>query len=74
MKTFYMGVSKNKGTPKSSILIGVSIINHSFWGTPIFGNTHIRTMKSEFLLFLPYLFYTLHIGIQFTWIPSDIGF
>ena len=31
-----MGVSKNNGTPKSSILIGFSIINHPFWGTPIF--------------------------------------
>ena len=29
-----MGVSKNNGTPKSSI------INHPFWGIPIFGNTH----------------------------------
>ena len=28
----YMGVSKNNGTP---ILIGFSIINHPFWGTPI---------------------------------------
>ena len=37
----YMAVSKNRGTPKSSILIGFSIINHPFWGTPIFGNTHI---------------------------------
>ena len=37
----YMDVSKNRGTPKSSILIGFSIINHPFWGTPIFGNTHI---------------------------------
>ena len=27
--------------PKSSILIGVSIINHPFWGTPIFGNTYV---------------------------------
>ena len=27
--------------PKSSILIGFSIINHPFWGTPIFGNTHL---------------------------------
>ena len=34
-----MGVSKNNGAPKSSILIGCSIINHPFWGTPIFGNT-----------------------------------
>ncbi len=38
----HMGVSKNRGTPKSSIFIGVSITNHPFWGpTPIFGNTHI---------------------------------
>ena len=38
---FHMGVSKISGTPKSSILIGVSLINHPFWGTPIFGNAHI---------------------------------
>ena len=37
----YMDVSENSGIPKSSILIGFSIINHPFWGTPIFGNTHI---------------------------------
>ena len=40
-KKIHMGVSLNGGTPKSSILIGFSIINHPFWGTPIFGNTHI---------------------------------
>ena len=38
---FYMGVSENGGTPKSSNLIGISIVNHPFWGTPIFGNIHI---------------------------------
>ena len=38
----YMEVSENRGTPKSSILIGFSIVNHSFWGTPIFGNTHVH--------------------------------
>ena len=32
-------VSKNSGTPKSSILIGFAIINHPFWGTTIFGST-----------------------------------
>ena len=37
----YMGVSKNRGTPKSSILKRFSIINHPFWGTTIFGNIHI---------------------------------
>ena len=36
----YLGVSENGGTPKSSILIGFSIINHPFWGTTIFGNIH----------------------------------
>ena len=36
-----MGVSGNSGTPKSSILIEFSIINHLFWGTPIFGNSHM---------------------------------
>ena len=42
----YLGVSKNKGTPKSSILRGFSVINHPFWGTPIFGNPHISLLKS----------------------------
>ena len=43
-----MGVSKNLEIgvfpPKSSILIGFSIINHPFWDTTIFGNTHIKKM------------------------------
>ena len=36
-----MDASENSGTPKSSILIGFSLINHPFWGTPSFANTHI---------------------------------
>ena len=32
------------GTPKSSILIGFSIKNHTFWGIRIFGNTHMEIM------------------------------
>ena len=38
----YMGVSKNKGTPKS-ILIGFSIINLQtiHFGVPLFLETHI---------------------------------
>ena len=36
-----MDLSENSGTPKSSILTGFSIINHPFWGTPIFGNTRM---------------------------------
>ena len=46
-----MDVSKNSGNPKSSILIGFSIINHPFWGTFIFGNTHQNEpWKRRFLL------------------------
>jgi len=43
-----MDVSDNSGTPKSSILIGFSIINHAFWGTPFFGNIHIWIPKMMF--------------------------
>ena len=43
----YLGVSENSGTPKSSILIGVSIVNHPIWGTPIFGNTHISIRRKH---------------------------
>ncbi len=38
-----LGVSKNNGTPNSSILIGFSIIHHPFWGTNIFGNTQLSS-------------------------------
>ena len=39
----HLGVSKNRGgPPKSSILIGFSLINYPFWGTPIFGNIHLK--------------------------------
>ena len=31
--------------PKSSILIGISIINHPFWGTTIFGNIQWRNLE-----------------------------
>ena len=47
-----MGVSKNNGTPKSSILVGFSIIHHPFWGAPIFGNTHIDPMGSIKLIWV----------------------
>ncbi len=43
----YLGVFKNRGgPPKSSILIGFSIMNHPFWGTTIFGNTHLEVTFS----------------------------
>ena len=49
-----MGVSKNSDTPKSSILIGVSIINHPFWGTPIFGNIHMVPYVQLFWCSIPF--------------------
>ncbi len=67
-----MGVSKNRGTPKSSILIRFSIMNHPFWGTPIFGNTHIPIFgiwQKVSLQISPYRFHlqivllTLNVGI-----------
>ena len=42
-----MVVSENSGTPKSSILIGFSIINHPFWGSSIFGNTHMIAIPTS---------------------------
>ena len=44
----YMGVSENSGTPKSSILMGIfHYFHHPFWGTPIFGNTHIPNQSNN---------------------------
>ena len=55
-----MGVSENSGTPKSSILIGLSIINHPFWGTLIFGNAHIYISEV----------WSLKISFSTTWPPD----
>ena len=48
---------ENSGTSKSSILIRLSIINHPFWGTPIFGNTQLTPVEKwqRFLLNNPHL-------------------
>ena len=46
-----MDVSENRGTPKSCILMGFSIINHPFWGTPIFGNTHMVPFQATLVNF-----------------------
>ena len=46
----HLDVSKNSGTPKSSILIGFSIINHPFWSTPIVGNTLLEPEETQLVL------------------------
>ena len=58
------GVSKNDGIPKSSILIGFSIINHPFWGTPIFGNTQMRLLYGLYWDTIPFLPPLRSIGLN----------
>ena len=42
--------------PKSSIFIGFSIINHPFWGTTIFGNTHFLSFGNSLVSCVGVLF------------------
>ena len=41
----HLKVSWNRGTPKSFILVGFSLINQPFWGIPICGNPHLRPLR-----------------------------
>ena len=53
-KMDHLGGSIHGGTPKSSTLIGFSLISHPFWDTPTSGNLHLgvplfqETSKSYF--------------------------
>ena len=42
-----MGVSEMVVPPNHPFLIGISILNHPFWGTTIFGNIHIFQMDGS---------------------------
>ena len=66
-----MGVSKNNGTPKSSILIGFSIINHPCWGTPNFGNTRMVKDGVE-LTVVPWRFHNFLCKIKAVHPPSTL--
>ena len=59
IKTVCQLLSCTSGIPESSILIGFSIINHPFWGTTIFGNTHIGSYRFR-ILFIPFYFWCFH--------------
>ena len=65
-----MDVSENNGTPKSSILIGFSIINHPFWGIPTFGNTHM-TLREQANDLQDEGFFTVFVGSVLRWISSS---
>ncbi len=71
--------SKNRdGPPKSSILIGFSIINHPFWGfPPIFGNTHVVgidcfTLRCMVLTHHPQLWIGEHSGFIPTMLSREV--
>ncbi len=68
-----MGVSKNGGTPKSSILIGFSIINHPFWGTTIFGNTHIHKVSDTRSEMCPVHWFILLALLSFLTCNGDVN-
>ena len=56
----YMDVSENNGfSPQIIHFYRIFSINHPFWGSPIFGNTHINkpvSMDSAFEVLLKNLF------------------
>ena len=54
MGIIHLGIAINGGTPKSSILIGLSFMNHPFWGTAIYGNTHLQTFWGSYFRFKIY--------------------
>ena len=81
----HLDASENSGTPKSSILIGFSIINHPFSGTPIFGNTHLdpwnfsHTLETKWGKIIDYRFVTketrdfLPLSIAKSWLGRTQG-
>ena len=71
MNNVYLDVSKNNGTPKSSILIGFSIINHPFEGTPICGN--IRIFITVFLGYLATPFHLTAFSVMFFFFLPPLG-
>ena len=58
-----MGVSKSRNTPKLSILIGFSIINHPFWWVSPYFWKHPYTLKN-ICLFLEGLLVRVFFGFE----------
>ena len=58
--SYYMGVSLNGGTPKSSILIGFSIINHPFLAFSPYFWKHPYSFVKNPAYFILY-FYTVQV-------------
>ena len=66
-----MGVSINGGTPKTSILVGFSSINHPFLGYPINGNSHIGKYASWELV--PWWIPTSKVLLEISWFCVQIA-
>ena len=61
-----MGVSENRGTPKSSILIEISIINHPFWGYPYFRKHPYETFDVSIIRIIQGIYCTRwHLNTHF---------
>ena len=54
--------------PNHPFLIGFSIINHPFWGTPIFGNTYVYV-----LYLLVHLLSPAHLSFIHLYIYTQIS-
>ena len=61
----HIDVSENSGTPKPSILVGFSIINHPFWGTPIFWKHPYSLIYIYMMIYLEA--YDFHMFSCFHW-------
>jgi len=61
-----MGVSKNRGTPKSSLFNRIfHYFHHPFWGIPIFGNTHMEN--------IPFLYRVSYVTAGAGFLPSTVA-
>ena len=77
-----MGVSTRGGSPKPSILVGFSLINHLFWGTPMAMETHMAMPPDSVSRYHPRWQVTLdleswsrcNMGYRWRWICRDFVF
>ena len=67
--TYLWGGSINRGTPKSSILIGFSIINYPFWGILFL---EISIYVSIWYLWLKHLVWTVYLSMRDSWLGSSV--
>ena len=67
-----MGVSKNNGTPKSSILVGFFIINHPFWGFSPFFWKQPYPVKREGIIYHHITPIRIPKDFRIVWVPLTI--